>query len=381
MHAVITMSFMVVLGAFIGGLTNSIAIKMLFRPYQAIYLKKWRLPFTPGLIPKRREELANQLGNMVVNHLLTPESIRNKMISDEFLQEITMVAQSQAEKWFESKQSVADWLEQNGMANSLSYIKMEQKLDEFVEKQYETYMESRRSIPVKTMLDETWQQKIETAITSATVRLLKQASIFFLSEAGKNSIEAVVDDFLNKRSGKLSGMLQMLFGNLNIAEKIQPEIGKILKSEHTKDFVITAVKNEWYTLLEKDVNAVEAYVGRDKMVGLLQTVTKKMVHVDQLLHMPVAEMAYPYKNKILQSFIPTIVRRMATLLGNKMEKLVDRLQVATIVRNQVASFPIERLEEMILSISRRELKMITYLGALLGGFIGFIQGIIALFFR
>ncbi|SIC32620.1 Protein of uncharacterised function (DUF445) [Mycobacteroides abscessus subsp. abscessus] len=39
----------------------------------------------------------------------------------------------------------------------------------------------------------------------------------------------------------------------------------------------------------------------------------------------------------------------------------------------------ERLEEMVLSISRRELKMITYLGALLGGIIGLLQGFLVLF--
>jgi uncharacterized membrane protein YheB (UPF0754 family) len=34
----------------------------------------------------------------------------------------------------------------------------------------------------------------------------------------------------------------------------------------------------------------------------------------------------------------------------------------------------------VLGISRREFKMITYLGALLGGMIGMLQGIIVLFF-
>ena len=52
------------LGAIIGGFTNHLAIKMLFRPHRPIYIGKFQVPFTPGLIPKRRDELAVQLGKM-----------------------------------------------------------------------------------------------------------------------------------------------------------------------------------------------------------------------------------------------------------------------------------------------------------------------------
>ena len=61
-NAIITILFMAVIGAIIGGVTNHLAIKMLFKPHNPIYIKGKRLPFTPGLIPKRREELARQLG-------------------------------------------------------------------------------------------------------------------------------------------------------------------------------------------------------------------------------------------------------------------------------------------------------------------------------
>lgn len=44
------------LGAIIGGFTNHLAIKMLFRPHRPIYIGKFQVPFTPGLIPKRRDE-------------------------------------------------------------------------------------------------------------------------------------------------------------------------------------------------------------------------------------------------------------------------------------------------------------------------------------
>ncbi|WP_425590534.1 DUF445 family protein [Fictibacillus enclensis] len=37
------------------------------------------MPFTPGLIPKRRHELAIKMGETVKNHLLTAEGIQSKV--------------------------------------------------------------------------------------------------------------------------------------------------------------------------------------------------------------------------------------------------------------------------------------------------------------
>ena len=48
------------------------------------------------------------------------------------------------------------------------------------------------------------------------------------------------------------------------------------------------------------------------------------------------------------------------------------------VKEQVDTFPVAVLEDLVLGISRREFKMITVLGAFLGGIIGIVQGIIAL---
>ncbi len=57
---------MVVLGAVIGGYTKLLAITMLFRLYKPIYIFGKQMPLTPGLIPKRQDELAKQLGKLVL---------------------------------------------------------------------------------------------------------------------------------------------------------------------------------------------------------------------------------------------------------------------------------------------------------------------------
>jgi len=62
-------------GAIIGLITNYLAIKMLFRPFKPIYVLGFRIPFTPGVIPKEHEKLAEKIGNTVGDHLLTNESL------------------------------------------------------------------------------------------------------------------------------------------------------------------------------------------------------------------------------------------------------------------------------------------------------------------
>ncbi|MDR1324732.1 MAG: DUF445 family protein [Treponema sp.] len=67
------------IGAIIGYVTNAVAIKMLFRPLKEVRVWGVRLPFTPGILPRRRHELAENIGRMVERELLTPEIIRERL--------------------------------------------------------------------------------------------------------------------------------------------------------------------------------------------------------------------------------------------------------------------------------------------------------------
>jgi hypothetical protein len=70
-------------GAAIGFITNVIAIRMLFRPLKEVRLFGIRLPFTPGLLPRQRHKLADNIGAMVERELLTPEIIRGRLRREE----------------------------------------------------------------------------------------------------------------------------------------------------------------------------------------------------------------------------------------------------------------------------------------------------------
>ena len=64
------------LGGIIGYFTNWIAIKMLFRPLRPKYLGSKQLPFTPGVIPARKLELAGKIGETVALYLINEQELK-----------------------------------------------------------------------------------------------------------------------------------------------------------------------------------------------------------------------------------------------------------------------------------------------------------------
>ncbi len=85
------------LGAFIGYLTNKVAIKMLFRPLKAKYLFGIRLPMTPGVIPSKRADLAINMGEMVGSHLLTSKEIIGALEKESFQQTLYELIENRGE--------------------------------------------------------------------------------------------------------------------------------------------------------------------------------------------------------------------------------------------------------------------------------------------
>jgi uncharacterized membrane-anchored protein YjiN (DUF445 family) len=97
-------------GAVIGFVTNVVAIRMLFRPLKEIRVFGQRLPFTPGLLPRQRHKLADNIGAMVERELLTPEIIRRRLQREDVREKIKnsvsryteKILNTPLEKWLDS---------------------------------------------------------------------------------------------------------------------------------------------------------------------------------------------------------------------------------------------------------------------------------------
>lgn len=76
------------IGGIIGYITNSLAIRMLFRPHYEKRLFGRRIPFTPGLIPKEKSRIASAVGKTISENLMNREVLERSLLSDEMIGKI-----------------------------------------------------------------------------------------------------------------------------------------------------------------------------------------------------------------------------------------------------------------------------------------------------
>lgn len=87
MHIFLRILFMAIIGGVIGYITNVVAIKMLFKPYEPIKIPLTNIEIM-GLIPRRRAEIAKNVAETVKRELLSEDDIFNGIIKDEDKEEI-----------------------------------------------------------------------------------------------------------------------------------------------------------------------------------------------------------------------------------------------------------------------------------------------------
>lgn len=69
-------------GGIIGYITNDLAIRMLFRPRKALYIGRFHIPFTPGLIPSQQGRIAQSIGDVISSQLLNEDTLRQTLLSE-----------------------------------------------------------------------------------------------------------------------------------------------------------------------------------------------------------------------------------------------------------------------------------------------------------
>jgi uncharacterized membrane protein YheB (UPF0754 family) len=69
-------------GAVIGGVTNDVAIRMLFRPYAPWRVLGWRVPLTPGLIPRERAQIAYAIAETFTEHVLDTDQVADLLLTE-----------------------------------------------------------------------------------------------------------------------------------------------------------------------------------------------------------------------------------------------------------------------------------------------------------
>ena len=89
-----------ILCAFIGWLTNYLAVKMLFHPREP---KKFLFFTLQGIFPKRKKTLAHNLGDMIERELISHQDINNIVQDEAFKDKFKTIANNYIDRIIEEK--------------------------------------------------------------------------------------------------------------------------------------------------------------------------------------------------------------------------------------------------------------------------------------
>ncbi|WP_449403828.1 DUF445 family protein [Exiguobacterium artemiae] len=368
---VMKMIGMIIIGALIGAITNHLAIRMLFRPLEAKYIGKYRIPFTPGLIPKRRDELAANLGRTVVKHLLTPEGISKRLQQPVVYEAITQMIQQELHKWTRSTKTIRE-IAERFVTNPEG--KLQHQMEQRIDQELATMAVSIKTARLTEVIGDGGTTKIKAAVPGIVEALLHQTEQYFDSPAGRMKLEETVAQFIQSKLG--GGMFGMLLANVNLVEMIQPELKRVIQGKSTHQFISEMVEQEISVLLERPVEELLGAETERQIIERMKSEILTRIPLTKLWDTQLYQLLQPLEARISQEMVPMLSKQVVVRLVEQVERIMATLDLETIVREEVDLLDTAYLEEIVLSISRREFRAITWLGGLLGGLIGMIQAIL-----
>lgn len=145
--------------------------------------------------------------------------------------------------------------------------------------------------------------------------------------------------------------------------EIASNIGEVISNEllSIDDILNQALKNS-------DRENFNSYI-IDKIKNILN---EKL----NIIPLPFRMMATPYIDEILNKEVPSAINEISADLLNKAKENVN---IQEIVEKKINELDLEKLENIIIKVAKKELKHIEILGLVLGAIIGVLQGILVIF--
>lgn len=302
-------------GGVIGYVTNDIAIRMLFRPHTAKYLFGVHIPFTPGIIPKEKSRIAQAIGEVISENLMSREVLEQYLLSD------GMVAKLRA--------TVAQFVEsQRGNSETMS-----QFLGHYLS---ENEIQSATADINENLTGQILGKITNPEVGESVAHVAMERVIASLSEDELSDSILGLPKLLGKRIvGDILWMLQgpaerML--SKNIHDILQNNGAEILTN-----LIGSEIQNFMETPIEKLLEDKEA---------LLAKIPDK---AEALYRMTIAE---------------------------HLPRILQTLDISKIVCDRINEMDMAETERIIFQVMKKELRAIVLLGAGLGFLLGFVNAFI-----
>lgn len=268
-----------IIGAVIGYCTNYIAVKMLFYPRKEIRIGSFKVPFTPGAIPKGKPRLARGIGNIVANTLLTEEDIRKKVLTQKTEDAIV--------------DKIMAVLSENIQANGIALLGEEEKYnvckEKLVEKLTEQVMEALKNIDLGGIIAQEGQSAIKEKVQGTMLAMFVN--------------EEMLTSLIQPIGGKIAGYIDK-----NGKDFIKPEIEEKLKEMESSSML----------KLFEEVDLEEHQV-REQVVSLYRKAAEALVSnlMKQLQIEAVIE------EKINQMSVEELEKLVLTIMKKELDTIVN----------------------------------------------------------
>jgi uncharacterized membrane protein YheB (UPF0754 family) len=378
----------VLFGAVIGGVTNHLAIKMLFHPRTEWRLWGMRVPFTPGLIPKRRDEIGGALGRVVSDYLVTTRGLSDMLEKPELRDKLENTLTRFIDDWTSKEDTIGQWWSRYASPEQMEATQAKLLAGaRDIAVQGAEYLWAKHNLgerPLQAIVPgwslERKEKLIAWAVDALTLELRRE----ILSPNGDRLLRQMTSQLMEQAGGFLGAMASIFMDEGKVMQKVKHALMSQLESPAFRMAVATLIERKIGELEQLTAGEVVSRLterdGKEWLLEKVGTAIPWEEWADRLQSMPIRQLIGPFREQLLAA-VPSMAGWILKALQSNIERIVQVIQLPKLVEEQVEKFPIERLEEIILSVSGKEFRAITWLGALLGGLIGLLQPLMNMWLR
>lgn len=268
------------IGGLIGLITNSLAIKMLFRPYRERKVAGIHVPFTPGLIPKEKPRIAHAIAKVITSYILDQETILAALASDSMKVAFEKKYDEKFDQWRGMEITFSELLQQYGFIDSVnaveqniadsigSYLIEQCKQEEIARKLIESAF-----VNFKDHMNPIMYKMGKKALDAAQEAMIEQAESM-IEEQGKDFVGKYVDgiyeDYLGKSVSEAVLFLEYKIPDLKqriwsqYTSLVQNKFGKFVSTlnvqgiieQKINDYDFRELENMIMEISKKELNAL-----------------------------------------------------------------------------------------------------------------------------
>lgn len=205
------------------------------------------------------------------------------------------------------------------------------------------------------------------------------AALAFVHESMKKKVSDVINTVGEEKLEVISDVLgDKISKKLNTEENIDSIISKLnckISSFSSYEEIIKVLFNDYENILIDNIDSmISQIVNNNQLYGEISKIIEKIF--DKFLQNSLNDICYNKQN--LENSIMSILDNLYNdFVENKSAKVLEIVDISSIVEEQINAFEVDYAEEIIIGIANKELKAITWLGALLGGILGILSPLLS----